>query len=227
MKKAVILLSGGMDSATCVAIAKSSGYECYAISFDYGQKQIAELNAAKKLASRYASQHEIIDLKCLGKIARSALTQDNINIPDHSKLGEIPITYVPARNTVLLSIALSYAESIQADAIYIGASAIDYSGYPDCRPEYFEKFQALSDYATKAGVEGNNIKIVTPLINLSKAETIKLGLELGIDYKDTITCYRANEHGEACGTCSSCVLRKKGFEDLGVEDQTVYVKVND
>ena len=222
MKKAVVLLSGGMDSTTCLAIAKSEGYQCHAISFNYGQKQKSELQAAIDIAAKFGAQHEIIDITCLGRIAKSALTKDNIDIPDYKDDGDIPITYVPARNTIFISFALSYAESIEADCIYIGASFIDYSGYPDCRPEYFEKFQELINLATKAGVSGETIQIKTPLINLSKADTIKAGLELGIDYNDTITCYRANEKGQACGSCDSCHLRQKGFLELGVEDQTVY-----
>lgn len=222
MKKAVILLSGGMDSATCLAIAKSAGYQCYAISFNYGQKQKAELEAAKSIAKSFEAEHVIMDITGLGKIAQSALTQSSLDIPDYQGTGEIPITYVPARNTIFISFAISYAESIGADCIYIGASHVDYSGYPDCRPEYFEKFQELINLATKVGVDGNTIQIQTPLINLSKAETIKLGVDLGIDYTNTITCYRANAQGEACGTCDSCHLRKKGFSDLGIADQTVY-----
>lgn len=223
MKNAVILLSGGMDSATCLAIAKSEGYKCHAVSFNYGQKQISELMAAKELAKDFGvSEHQVIDIACLGKISKSALTQQDLDIPDHEKNHEIPITYVPARNTIFLSFALSYAESIEADCIYIGASAIDYSGYPDCRPEYFNKFQELIELATRAGINGQKIQIKTPLINLTKAQTIRKGIELGVSYKKTITCYRANEKGEACGTCDSCCLRKKGFSDLGIEDETTY-----
>lgn len=222
MKRAVILLSGGQDSATCLAIAKNQGYECYAISFDYGQKQVCELKASQNIARKFDASHKIIDIKALGEIAKSALTDDNLDIPDYNGSGEIPITYVPGRNTVFLSLATSYAESIGAEAIFIGASAVDYSGYPDCRPEYFEQFQKLIDLATKAGVDGNSIQIQLPLIQLSKAETVKLGLQLGIDYSDTITCYRANAKGEACGTCDSCHLRKKGFIEAGVEDPTLY-----
>jgi len=222
-KKAVILLSGGMDSTTCLAMAKADGYECYAISFNYGQKQIVELEAAKKIAANFGAVHQIVDITCLGKIARSALTQQNLEIPDYEQRSEVPITYVPARNTIMISFALSYAESLEADCIYIGASAIDYSGYPDCRPEYFEKFQELIKLATNAGVSGKTIQIITPLINLTKAQTIQAGIDLGIDYKDTITCYRANAEGKACGSCDSCHLRKKGFLDMGIEDQTIYI----
>jgi 7-cyano-7-deazaguanine synthase len=235
MRKAVILLSGGLDSATCLAIAKNQRYECYALSFDYGQKQIAELNAAKKLAKYFAVDHKIIRFGCFSpegvdlgfaNIAQSALTAQTIEIPDYSNNGEIPQTYVPNRNTLFISCALSYAESIAADSIYIGASSIDYSGYPDCRPEYFRKFQELIALATKAGIDGKQIQIKTPLAALSKAETIKLGTELGIDYQYTISCYRANEKGEACGTCDSCHLRKQGFVQAQIPDPTRYYNSN-
>jgi 7-cyano-7-deazaguanine synthase len=222
MKKAVILLSGGLDSATCLAIALNQGFECYAISFNYGQKQVCELHAATNIAAAFNISHKIINLTSLGEIARSALTSTELNIPDYQNNNEIPITYVPARNTVFLSIALSYAESLGAECIFIGASAIDYSGYPDCRPEYFVQFQKLINLATKAGVEGQTIQIQTPLAHLSKSETILTGLKLGVDYTKTITCYRANAQGEACGSCDSCHLRKKGFQEAGVEDPTKY-----
>ncbi len=222
IKKAVVLLSGGMDSATCLAIAKSEGYDCYALSFNYGQKQIAELAAAKKIAANFDTAHQIIDISSLSKIARSALTQQDLAIPDFEQRSEVPITYVPARNTIMISFALSYAESLEAECIFIGASAIDYSGYPDCRPEYFTKFEELIALATKAGINGQVIRIKTPLIALSKAQTIEAGIKLGIDYRDTITCYRADNSGKACGTCDSCHLRKKGFLDLGIDDQTLY-----
>lgn len=232
MKKAVVLLSGGLDSATCLAIAKSQGYECYALSFNYGQKQIAELNAAKNLAKFFAVDHKIIQFSCFSpagidlgfaSIANSALTSTQVEIADYSNDGKIPATYVPNRNTLFISCALSYAESIRADSIYIGASSIDYSGYPDCRPEYFEKFQELIALATKAGIDGQQIQIKTPLAALGKAEIIKLGTELGLDYQYTVTCYRANERGKACGTCDSCYLRQQGFIKAGILDPTQYI----
>lgn len=223
MKKAVILLSGGLDSATCLALAADQGYECHAISFNYGQKQVCELKASEEIAKSYNASHKIIEITCLGEIARSALTQDDMDIPDYDGSGEIPVTYVPARNTVFLTMALAYAESIEAEAIFIGASSLDYSGYPDCRPEYFEQFQKLINLATKAGVNGQTIQVKTPLVSLNKAQTIDLGLKLGVDYSKTITCYRANSKGEACGTCDSCFLRKKGFDEAEIADPTIYI----
>lgn len=222
MKKAVILLSGGLDSATCLALAKHQGYECHTISFNYGQKQVSELTASKNIAEYFGATNKTIDIRCLQDIAKSALTQNNIDIPDYSGSNDIPVTYVPARNTIFIALATCYAESIEADCIYIGASSIDYSGYPDCRPEYFEQYQRLIDLATKTGVEGRSIQIKTPLAHLSKAETIRLGLELGVDYSKTISCYRANTQGEACGVCDSCHLRKKGFVEAKVKDPTLY-----
>lgn len=223
MKKAVVLLSGGLDSATCLAMAVDQGFECHALSFNYGQKQSSELAAAANIANIFHTTHKIINLTSLGEIARSALTKSDLTIPDYNNnSNHIPITYVPARNTIFLSFALSYAESIEAECIFIGASSIDYSGYPDCRPEYFEQFQKLILLATKAGIEGKPIKIKTPLAHLSKAETILTGLKLGVNYAETISCYRANQAGEACGTCDSCHLRKKGFEQAGVSDPTLY-----
>ena len=223
MQKAVILLSGGLDSATCLALATKEGYECHTISFDYGQKQVCELNAAQKIAKQFHATNKIINLNSLGEIAKSALTDEDVAIPDHQvDPDNIPCTYVPARNTVFISFALAYAESLGADYIYIGASSIDYSGYPDCRPDYFEQFQRLINLATKVGVNGSTITIKTPLATLSKAETIKLGTDLGVNYADTITCYRANSQGQACGKCDSCHLRIKGFDDAGIKDPTLY-----
>ncbi len=222
MKKAVILLSGGLDSATCLALAKKEGYECHTISFNYGQKQVIELTASKNIADYFGATNKILDITCLQQIAKSALTQSNIAIPDYIGSNEIPVTYVPARNTIFIALATCYAESIEAECIFIGASSIDYSGYPDCRPEYFEQYQKLLNLATKAGIEGNSIKIKTPLAHLSKAETIKLGLELGVDYSKTISCYRANQQGEACGTCDSCHLRQEGFAKANITDPTLY-----
>ena len=223
MKKAVILLSGGLDSVTCLAIAKSEGFECYTISFDYGQKHTSELEQAKVLSKEFsAKRHEIVKLS-IGNLGGSALTDSNIEIPDFKGDNSIPLTYVPARNTTFLSIALGYAEILDASSVFIGVSSIDYSGYPDCRPEYIEAFQKMANLATKKGVEGSSIKIETPLIALSKAETIMKGLELGVDYSKTISCYRANEQGRACGACDSCILRKEGFEKADIKDPTHYI----
>lgn len=221
-KKAVILLSGGLDSATCLAIAKHEGYRCFALSVCYEQKQQAELESAKKLAQKYAvEQHDIITVP-IGHWGGSALTDVQINIPNHSNGSEIPSTYVPARNTIFLSIALSKAEILGAEAIYIGANAVDYSGYPDCRPDYFHAFQAMADIATKAGISGHRILIKTPLLQMSKSDIIKLGVSLGVDYATTVTCYRATREGLACGECESCYYRKKGFRDANIEDPTRY-----
>lgn len=224
MKKAVILFSGGLDSTTCLALAKSQGYECYTISFNYGQKQKSELEAAKNISAQFCSDHKIIDLSFFSEIAKSALIQQDIAIPDFNNCGEIPVTYVPARNTIFFALALAYAETIDAECIFHGGSCVDYSGYPDCRPEYYEQLQKLFNLATKAGVEGRGVQIKMPLVNLGKAETIQLGLKHGVDYSKTITCYRANTYGEACGTCDSCHLRKKGFKDAGIQDPTKYAE---
>jgi 7-cyano-7-deazaguanine synthase len=222
MKKAVILFSGGLDSTTCLAIALSEGFECFAISFDYQQKHNAELQSAIKIAKRYAVHHNIISLP-IGQFGGSSLTDQSLCVQNHMDSTDIPNTYVPARNTILLSIALGYAESIDADVIYTGTSSVDYSHYPDCRPEYIEAFQILANHATKRGIEGNPIRIEAPLLYLTKAETIKLGLSLGVDYSLSTSCYRADDHGLACGTCDSCFLRKKGFSEAGVIDPTRYV----
>jgi 7-cyano-7-deazaguanine synthase len=221
MKKAVILFSGGLDSTTCLAIAKNQGFDCHTLSFQYGQKHSIELNAAKKIAEIYQAKHTIIDVP-IGQVGGSALTDANIEVPDYQSPNDIPITYVPARNTIFLSFALGFAETLQAKDIFIGVSAVDYSGYPDCRPEYIKAFQTLANLATKIGIEENNIQIHTPLIHLSKAETIQLGLKLGVNYANTVSCYRANSEGHACGTCDSCVLRKKGFVDARIRDDTLY-----
>lgn|SRR3990167_2666518 len=223
MKKAVILLSGGLDSTTCLAVAKNEGYACYALSFDYGQKNHAELNAAKNIANYFkVMQHEIIKLP-IGDFGGSALTDKTIAIPDYASGKNIPVTYVPARNTIFLSIALGFAEVIHAEVIYIGVSAVDYSGYPDCRPEYIAAFQNMANLATKKSVENKIIKIETPLINLSKSATIQLGNKLGIDYALTISCYRATKEGLACGCCDSCAYRKKGFSEAHLNDCTRYI----
>ena len=220
--KAVVLVSGGLDSATCLAIASSQGYACYALSFNYGQRSISELDGAKKVVrAAQVESHKIISLD-IGELGGSALTDDSLEVPEEETRG-IPITYVPARNTVFLSYALAWAEVIEAGAIYIGVNALDYSGYPDCRPVFIAAFQNLANLATKTGLEGGNISIETPLINFSKAEIIKSGIKLGVDYSDTVSCYQASEHGVACGKCDSCRFRKKGFVDAGVNDPTRYV----
>ncbi|NBQ34590.1 MAG: 7-cyano-7-deazaguanine synthase QueC [Gammaproteobacteria bacterium] len=223
MSKAVILLSGGLDSTTVLAIARSRGYECYALSFDYGQKQKSELNAAIEIAKSYqVKEHRIMKVS-LSDIGGSALTDQSINIPDYKKSSEIPITYVPARNTIFLSLALAWSEVIGSNDIFIGVNSVDYSGYPDCRPEYIEAFEKMANLATKNAVMGKKVTIHTPLIYLNKAEIIGEGLKLGVDYSNTITCYRANDLGEACGKCDACELRKIGFKNAGFVDPTKYV----
>ena len=219
--KAVILVSGGLDSATCLAIAKNSGYSCYALSFDYGQRASSELEAASRLAG-YADvvEHKTVKLD-MGQIGGSALTDAAISIPEEESTG-IPITYVPARNTVFLSYALAWAEVVAADAIYIGVNSLDYSGYPDCRPAYIKAFQKVINLATKMGVEGKSINLATPLIDLTKAEIIKAGVRLGVDYGITVSCYQATEDGMAWGRCDSCRFRKQGFQDAGLHDPTRY-----
>jgi 7-cyano-7-deazaguanine synthase len=220
-KKAVVLLSGGLDSSTVLAKAKADGYSVYALSFDYGQRHDSELDAARNIAEKEGVvEHKIVPMN-LRTIGGSALTDDRIDVPVQETEG-IPATYVPARNTVFLSIALGWAEVIDADAICIGVSAVDYSGYPDCRPEYIDAYEKMANLATKRGIEGRPVKIVTPLIDLTKAQTVELGHSLGVDYALTVSCYQANEQGEACGECDSCRLRKKGFADAGVEDPTRY-----
>lgn len=221
ISKAVVLVSGGLDSATCLAIAQAQGFDCYALSFDYGQKSSSELNAAKELARQFSVvEHKVITLD-MSFIAGSALTDTELSVPEDESEG-IPVTYVPARNTVFLSYALAWAEALDADAIFIGVNARDYSGYPDCRPEYINAFQVLIDLATKKGVEGGSIRLETPLIDLSKAEIIKTGSRLDIDYGLTVSCYQADDEGLACGRCDSCRFRRKGFEDAQIDDPTHY-----
>ncbi|MFG1497140.1 7-cyano-7-deazaguanine synthase QueC [Saccharospirillum sp. HFRX-1] len=220
-KKAVVLLSGGLDSTTVLAQAKADGYELYALSFDYGQRHDAELDAAKRIAkSMGVVEHKVIPID-LASLGGSALTDHSLEVPTEETEG-IPVTYVPARNTVFLSIALGWAEVLEAQNIFIGVSAVDYSGYPDCRPEYIAAYERLANLATRMGVEGRVIKVHTPLINLSKAETVALGTQLGVDYGLTVSCYQANESGEACGRCDSCRLRQKGFAEAGLSDPTRY-----
>jgi len=224
MKRAVILLSGGLDSVTALAIAKQDGYECYTLSFDYGQRHDAELVASERLSKQIgAKEHKVISID-LRAIGGSALTDSDIDVPEEQHEG-IPVTYVPARNTVFLSIALGWAEVLNAESIYIGINAVDYSGYPDCRPEFVEAFEKLANVATKVGVEGNKLQIKTPLMTMSKADIIKQGTALGIDYSQTISCYQADEQGRACGLCDSCHFRKEGFQQAGIADPTLYQSV--
>lgn len=220
-KSAVVLVSGGLDSATTLALAKQGGFDCYALSVDYGQRHIAELDAAARVASALGAQrHDVVKVD-LAQFGGSALTDRRIDVPTDSRPG-IPVTYVPARNTVMLSLALAWAESLSARDIFIGANAVDYSGYPDCRPEFIRAFQDLANLATKAGAEGGRFTIHAPLIALSKAEIIRIGLALRVDYGATISCYQATPAGEACGRCDSCHIRKQGFSDAGVSDPTRY-----
>lgn len=224
MKKAVVLLSGGPDSATSLAVAKSQGFECYVLSFNYGQKDRAELNAAKKIVAHFnVRQHEVIRLPIEQLLGGCALTNKDVAIPVETQYDKIPVTYVPARNTIFLSIALGWAEVLGAQDIFIGVNAVDYSNYPDCRSEYIEAFEKMASLATKAGVENTAIKINTPLIHLSKAETMKLGASLGVDFSMTVSCYQATAEGYACGTCESCYYRKKGFAEAGMADPTLYI----
>jgi 7-cyano-7-deazaguanine synthase len=221
MKKAVILLSGGLDSATVLAIARDQGYLCHALSFDYGQRHGAELDAARRIAHEArVVEHKLVRIG-LDSIGGSALTDMRIAVPDQPQAG-IPVTYVPARNTVFLAFALGWAEVLGACDIFIGVNAVDYSGYPDCRPEFIRAFERLARLATKAGVEGAEFHIHTPLIELSKAEIIRAGVELGVDYAHTVSCYAADEAGRACGVCDSCRLRAAGFQASGVPDPTRY-----
>ncbi|MDI1231965.1 MAG: 7-cyano-7-deazaguanine synthase QueC [Methylobacter sp.] len=220
-KKAIVLLSGGLDSITVLALAKKQGYKCYALSFDYGQRHNAELIAAAQIAADYqVEDHKVIKLG-LNSIGGSALTDEHIAVPNTPQEG-IPVTYVPARNTIFLSFALGWAEVLKLNDIFIGVNAVDYSGYPDCRPEFINAFQQLANLATKAGVEGEHFTIHTPLIALSKAEIIKRGVALGIDYRRTVSCYSADEQGRACQVCDACRLRKTGFTEAGIADPTQY-----
>ena len=221
-KKAVVLLSGGLDSATCLAIAKSQGFDCYCLSLDYHQRHIAELQAAQNIALQLgAKMHKTAQLD-LSLFGGSALTDDAIAVPEYETAG-IPVTYVPARNTIMLSLALAWAEVLQAQDIFIGVNALDYSGYPDCRGEYVAAFQQMANLATKFAVEGQKITVHAPLIELTKAQIITLGGKLGVDYAMTVSCYQANVNGAACGRCDSCRLRRDGFKQAGVVDPTMYV----
>ncbi|MGH8497091.1 MAG: 7-cyano-7-deazaguanine synthase QueC [Gammaproteobacteria bacterium] len=220
-QKAVVLVSGGLDSATTLAIARNEGFDCHALSVDYGQRHSAELDAARRVVEQLqAVEHRIMRVDTAG-IGGSALTDTAIEVPTVSTAG-IPVTYVPARNTVLLALALGWAEVLDARDIFIGVNAIDYSGYPDCRPEFIATFEQLADLATRAGVEGTRFRIRAPLIAMTKAEIIRRGTELGVDYSLTVSCYRADARGRACGSCDSCRLRRQGFESAGTPDPTSY-----
>jgi len=221
MTGAVVLLSGGLDSAITLAIAREEGHECYCLTVDYGQRHRAELNAASRVAKAFgAAGHRVLAID-LTQFGGSALTDRAIAVPEAPTEG-IPVTYVPARNTILLSLALAWAEVVGAQDIWFGANAVDYSGYPDCRPEYMRAFEALANLATKAAVEGRRLRLHTPVIRLSKAEIIKRGAALGVDYSLTVSCYQAAEDGSACGRCDSCRLRRAGFEAAGIPDPTRY-----
>jgi len=220
-RKAVVLLSGGLDSATTLALANQQGYACHALSLDYGQRHHAELAAARNVAAALGVvEHKVIPLD-LTSIGGSALTDRSIEVPQQPGEG-IPVTYVPARNTIFLSLALGWAEVLGAWDMFIGVNAVDYSGYPDCRPEYIQAFQRLCQLATRAGVEGGEFRIHAPLIEMSKAEIIRTGAGLGVDYALTVSCYAADESGRACGRCDSCRLRAAGFADAGIDDPTPY-----
>lgn len=225
--KAVVLVSGGLDSTTVLAMAIEQGYQCYTLSFDYGQRHHSELVAAERLSrSLGAIEHKVVQLD-LGTIGGSALTDVTIDVPElqeATETGVIPITYVPARNTIFLSIAVGWAEVLEAREIFIGVNAVDYSGYPDCRPEYIQAYQAMANMATRAGVEGCKLTIQTPLIDMTKAQIIARGIALGVDYRATVSCYQAAPDGRACGLCDSCQLRKMGFKNAGVMDPTEYQK---
>ncbi len=228
-QNAVVLLSGGLDSVTCFYWAKANYTNVTAVSFNYGQRHNSELNAAKKIAATAQVNHRIIDID-LAQLGGSALTDASLVVPDAKQTDfsdnqhndSIPITYVPARNTIFLSYALALAEVTQSNAIVIGVNAVDYSGYPDCRPEYIAAFEKMANLATKTGVMGNHLHIATPLLHLSKAEIIKLGVSLGVDYALTVSCYRADSEGRACGHCDSCYLRQQGFLQAEIDDPTIY-----
>lgn len=221
-KKAVILLSGGLDSATVLAIACSQGFDCYCLSFDYGQRHSAELTAAARVAAALgAAEHRVARID-IGAFGGSALTDTTIDVPVDGIDNGIPVTYVPARNTIMLSYALGWAEVLGAQDIFVGVNAVDYSGYPDCRPEYIQAFERMANLATKVAVEGNPFHIRAPLIDLSKADIIRSGSKLGVDYGLTVSCYQADLQGRACGVCDSCRLRRAGFEAAGVADPTIY-----
>lgn len=221
--RAVVLLSGGLDSATVLAIARSEGYSCYALSLDYGQRHNAELDAARRAAATLgAVEHRVIELG-LGQFGGSALTDSAIAVPEEPSVG-VPVTYVPARNTVMLALALAWAETLDANDLFIGVNAVDYSGYPDCRPEFIAAFEAMANLATRAGSEGAAIRVHAPLQHLSKAEIVRRGRVLGVDYAATVSCYQADAEGRACGRCDACRLRHQGFLDAGLADPTRYAR---
>jgi 7-cyano-7-deazaguanine synthase len=221
MARSVVLLSGGMDSATVLAVARQAGKDCFALSFDYGQKHSAELDASRILAQRLgATEHRVIEID-IGQLGGSALTDAAIDVPEAGGEG-IPVTYVPARNTVFLSFALAWAEVLEADSIYTGVNAVDYSGYPDCRPEYIAAFQAMANLATRRAVEGQPMAILAPLIDMSKGDIVKLGDRLGVDFSLTVSCYSADARGAACKHCDACRLRQEGFLAAGLPDPTRY-----
>ncbi len=222
MKRAVVLLSGGLDSATALAIANADGYACHCLSVDYGQRHVAELAAAERVAKALgAREHRVVHLD-MNQFGGSALTDTSIAVPTGGIAPGIPVTYVPARNTIMLSLALAWAEVLGAQDIFVGVNAVDYSGYPDCRPEYIRAFEAMANLATKAAVEGRKLVLHTPLIDLSKADIVRRGAALGVDYALTVSCYQADREGRACGTCDSCRLRRAGFEAAGLSDPTRY-----
>ncbi|MDH4274520.1 MAG: 7-cyano-7-deazaguanine synthase QueC [Gammaproteobacteria bacterium] len=222
---AVVLLSGGLDSATTLAIARAQGYRCYTLALDYGQRHRSELEAAQRVSIALgAQQHKVVQVD-LRSIGGSALTDADMAVPTIPNIGGIPVTYVPARNTILLSLALGWAEVLRAWNIFIGVNAVDYSGYPDCRPEFIAAFQTLAQLATKAGVEGERFAIHAPLIQMTKGQIIQQGLSLGVDYSVTVSCYSADEEGRACGQCDSCRLRAQGFREAGIQDVTRYVNI--
>lgn len=225
MKKAVVLLSGGLDSTTCLAMAVDEGFDCYALTFSYGQRNAHELVMARKVAAHFSvAEHRIFNLD-LSPFTGSALTDKQVDVPNFKGDGLIPVTYVPARNTIFLAIALGFAEVVGARDIFVGANAKDYSGYPDCRPAFISSFEQMANLATKAGIEGNSLRIRAPLQYLAKSDIIRIGLHLGIDYALTCSCYQITEKGEACGRCDSCTYRRQGFQDAGVEDPTIYTQV--
>ena len=222
MRRAVVLLSGGLDSATTLALARHDGLACHALSLDYGQRHHAELAAARAVAeSQGAVEHRVMQLN-MGSFGGSALTDASIAVPECASEG-IPVTYVPARNTIMLALALGWAEVLDAEAIYIGVNALDYSGYPDCRPAFIDAFQVLANLATKRAVNGLPIDVRAPLIHLSKAQIVQMGVRLGVDYRETVSCYQADSDGRACGRCDSCRLRRQGFEQAGLPDPTRYI----
>lgn len=222
-KRAVVLLSGGLDSSTCLAIAREEGFDCYALSVEYGQRHAAELTSSRRVATALGAIEHRLARVDLGQFGGSALTDAGIAVPIGGvESGAIPVTYVPARNTVMLSLSLAWAEVLGAGDIFIGVNAVDYSGYPDCRPEFISAFENMANIATKAGVEGARLRIHAPLMTLGKAEIIRRGVELGVDYGQTVSCYQADPNGRACGLCDACRLRRAGFEEAGIDDPTPY-----